>query len=158
MTTTNRKPAEASGQPTRTDGIGEGKISQPEPPREATRAIERVIILPWPSPALSPNSRTHWRARVKAMKADKLLASIHVRNSGWIAPPWDRIHLWINFYPPTKRLPDDDNMLARCKGYRDGIAEALGIDDRVFVSHPYVHDEVRKHGEVHISITAGETP
>ena len=42
MTTTNRKPAEASGQPTRTDGIGEGQISQPEPPREAERANQGV--------------------------------------------------------------------------------------------------------------------
>ena len=118
MTTTKRKPAEAAGQPTRTDGIGEGQIAQHEPPREAERATKRVIILPWPSPALSPNSRTHWRARVKAMKADKLLASIHVRNAGWIAPAGDRIHLWVNFYPPTKRRPDDDNMLAGCRGVR----------------------------------------
>ena len=57
MTTTKRKPAEAAGQPTRTDGIGEGQIAQHEPPREAERATKRVIILPWPSPALSPNSR-----------------------------------------------------------------------------------------------------
>ena len=158
MTTTKRKPAEATGQPTRTTGIGEGQIAQPEPPREAERANQGPIILPWPPAALSPNTRTHWRARVKAMETCKKLASVAVRNAGWIAPAGDRIHLWVNFYPPTKRRPDDDNMLARCKCYRDGIAKQLGIDDRVFVSHPYVHDETRKYGEVHISITAGVTP
>ena len=42
MTTTNLKPAEASGQPTRTDGIGEGQIAHPEPPPEAERANQGV--------------------------------------------------------------------------------------------------------------------
>ena len=46
-------------------------IVDPEASPKATRAIERVIILPWPSPALSPNSRTHWRARALQDAADK---------------------------------------------------------------------------------------
>lgn len=115
----------------------------------------KEITLPWPPSALSPNSRTHWRARQKAMKADKVLAWAETTKAGWVVPRGSRIHLWIDFYPPTRRLPDDDNMLARCKGYRDGIALALGVDDKVFVSHPYVKDEARKGGEVRIRITGG---
>lgn len=111
------------------------------------------IVLPWPPAALSPNARSHWRARSKAMKAAKLLAWAETIKAGWVVPTGDRVHLFVDFYPPTKRMPDDDNMLARCKGYRDGIADALGIDDKVFVSHPYVKSEPRKGGEVRLRIT-----
>ena len=67
--------------------------------------------------------------------------------------PEGRLHLWITFYPPTKRLPDDDNMLSRFKPWRDGIADAMGIDDKRFVSHPFVSDEVRKGGAVRVRLT-----
>jgi len=69
--------------------------------------------------------------------------------------PDGRLHLWITFRPPTKRLPDDDNMLARFKAYRDGIADALGIDDKRFISHPYVSDKPVRYGEVRVRITEG---
>ena len=46
-------------------------------------------------------------------------------------------------------------MLARVKPYRDGIADALGIDDKRFVSHPYVRDTPRKGGQVVFRITGG---
>lgn len=67
--------------------------------------------------------------------------------------PEGRLHLWIDFYPPDRRRRDDDGLLASCKAYRDGIADALGIDDRRFVSHPYLRDEVVKGGEVRVRIT-----
>ena len=111
------------------------------------------IVLPWPPAALSPNARVHWRKRQKAAKAARLLAWASAINARWVAPSSERVHLWVDFFPPTRRMPDDDNMLARCKAYRDGIADAIGIDDRVFVSHPYVHGEPRKGGEVRIRIT-----
>ena len=116
-----------------------------------------ALTLPWPPAALSPNSRGHWRARHKAAKSSRELAWAATINAGWVVPSSDRVHLWIDFYPPTKRLPDDDNMLARCKGYRDGIADALGVDDRLFVSHPFVRREVRKGGEVRIRMTGGDS-
>ena len=46
-------------------------------------------------------------------------------------------------------------MLARFKPYRDGIADALGIDDKRFISHPLVSTEVRKGGQVVVRITGG---
>lgn len=64
------------------------------------------------------------------------------------------MHMFIDFYPPTRAIPDDDNMVARCKAYRDGIALALGVDDKRFISHPLIHDTPRKGGEVRIRITA----
>ena len=67
-----------------------------------------------------------------------------------------RLHLWIDLYPPDKRRRDDDNAYAACKPYRDGIADALGIDDSRFIGHPWLKDEVRKGGEVRIRITGSD--
>jgi len=77
--------------------------------------------------------------------------------AGWHRAEWPdgRLHLWITFYPPTRRLPDDDNMLSRFKPWRDGIADAMGIDDKRFVSHPFVSDEVRKGGVVRVRLSSG---
>lgn len=117
----------------------------------------RELLLPWPSPSLSPNARVHWSKRARAAADARALAMLAALASGWrpqsVSGDNGRLHLWWDFYSPTRRYPDDDNMLTRCKAYRDGIADALGIDDRRFVSHPYVQDEVRKGGEVRVRIT-----
>lgn len=116
------------------------------------------LILPWPDKAMSPNARVHWSVKSKAVKIARSFAFLKTKEAGWdkIELPEGRLHLWIDFYPPTKRMPDDDNMLSRCKAYRDGIADALGIDDKRFISHPFVKSEVVKGGEVRIRITRVE--
>ena len=102
----------------------------PTPTREPSFAD---LWLPWPHKDLSPNGRVHWARKAKATKAARYLAGVLTMGAGWqsVALPDGRLHLWIDFYPPTKRLPDDDNMLSRCKAYRDGIADALGIAPRL---------------------------
>lgn len=120
----------------------------------AERALE--LVLPWPSKDLSPNARVHWRDKAKATKAARQLAVVLAFEAGWrdaCLPP-GRLHLWIDIYQaPGKKLPDDDNMLGRCKAYRDGIAQVLGIDDRRFKSHPDVKHERRPGGQVVMRIT-----
>ncbi len=62
----------------------------------------------------------------------------------------------MDFYQQShKALPDDDNMLRRFKPYRDGIAQVLGIDDKVFITRHMVHEERRKGGQVLVRITGG---
>lgn len=115
----------------------------------------RELVLPWPSKELSPNTRNHWAKRSKAAKEARRTAHLLACAAGWRleALPEGRLHLWWDYYPPTKRMPDDDNMLLRCKNYRDGLADALGIDDKRFVSHPYVKEEARKGGQVRVRLT-----
>ena len=115
------------------------------------------LVLPWPHKDLSPNARVHWARRARSAKEARSTAACLAFHAGWKKRPFPelRIHLQIDFYPPTRMRPDDDNMLARFKPYRDGIADALGIDDKRFVSHPYVRDEVRKGGQVVVRITGG---
>lgn len=115
----------------------------------------KPLTLPWPDKALSPNARVHWSKRAKAAKSARSAARLLAMAERWSGGglPEGRLHLWITFHRPTRRKYDDDNLLARFKPMRDGLAEALGIDDARFVSHPFVSDEVRPGGEVVVRIT-----
>ena len=117
------------------------------------------LTLPWPSKDLSPNARVHWSVRADAAKKARFAAGMLAMQAGWHKArlPDGKLHLWITFHPPTRRLPDDDNMLSRFKPQRDGIADALKIDDKRFVSHPFVSDQPRKGGQVIVRMSGGPT-
>lgn len=108
------------------------------------------IICPWPDKRLSPNARVHWAQKSKAAKA--------ARHAGYFAAKeakaridWEgAVHAFITFYPPDRRHRDDDNLVASFKNYRDGIADALGIDDKRIRIHPVVADEIRTGGAVEV--------
>jgi hypothetical protein len=44
------------------------------------------------------------------------------------------LELSLNFYPRDRRKRDDDNLIASFKSGRDGIADALGVDDVNFLT------------------------
>lgn len=120
------------------------------------RALE--LVLPWPSKDLSPNGRVHWRTKARATRSAFQTAVILAHEAGWRGAelPAGRLHLWVSFHQaPGKTLPDDDNMLGRFKAYRDGLAKVLDIDDKRFVSHPFVSSERRAGGQVVVRITSG---
>lgn len=115
------------------------------------------LVLPWPDRRLHPNARVHWAERMRVVRAARREAGVLAIQAGWQAmslPP-GRLHLWLDFYPPNRRRRDDDGLLASMKAARDGIADALSIDDARFVSHPFLRDEVRPGGQVVVRITAG---
>lgn len=115
------------------------------------------VTLPWPPKALSPNARAHWRAKAPVTKAYKAACFTLCKEAGLTAPDVaGRLHLWLTFYPPDRRHRDDDNMIAAFKAGRDGLALALGIDDKRFVCHPFVSDDIG--GMVKVVITGGPTP
>jgi crossover junction endodeoxyribonuclease RusA len=97
-----------------------------------------MIVLPWPDKGLSPNARLHWSklaANKKQARHDAhILATmaLSLKQRRDIAAREGRIDIVIRFYPPDARLRDDDNMVASFKAARDGIADALGVDDRRF--------------------------
>lgn len=103
------------------------------------------VILPWPSKTLSPNARPHHMVLHKAKKAAragaKMVMQDALRSHGlkcWPEPAeggeWPRrsIPVTITFLPPDNRGRDDDNMIAALKASRDGLAEAMGVDDKAF--------------------------
>lgn len=106
------------------------------------------IICPWPNSQLSPNARVHWAQKSKAAKAAKQIG-FYATKEAKAAVDWDGvIHAFITFYPPDRRIRDDDNLIASFKNYRDGIALALGVDDNRFRCHGLVHTETSKGGKV----------
>lgn len=115
------------------------------------------VVLSWPARVLHPNARPHWAVKAKAAKKARNQGKLAALECGWnrMQLPDGRLHLWIDFYPPDHRRRDDDGLLTCMKPYRDGLADALGIDDNRFVSHPYVHEEVRPGGQVRVCITGG---
>ena len=113
-----------------------------------------TIELPWPSPKLSPNGRNHWAVLAKAKKlarGDALLLTQSAICSQGKPDLGDKIPVRITFYPPDNRRRDDDNMVASFKAYRDGIADALGVDDRCFRPH-YFFEDAAKPGRVTVEI------
>lgn len=116
-----------------------------------------IVSLPWPPKGLSPNARLHWAQQAK-------LKSVARQSADWFAkaamPLPVRQHigggdapipLKVTFYPPDRRRRDDDNMVASFKSYRDGLADALGVDDRRF-RPSYEFAEPEQPGKVEVRI------
>lgn len=116
----------------------------------------KELVLPWPDKRLHPNARVNWRAKAPITKAARHTAHLLALEAGWhrVELPAGKLHVWIDFYPPDRRRRDDDGLLASMKAARDGIADALKVDDTRFVSHPFLRDEVRPGGQVVIRITS----
>lgn len=111
------------------------------------------IILPWPPKELSPNARVHWAAKSKAAKAYRHACRVLFMAAGIKAPP-GKIVLTLEFVPPTRHSMDDDNLIARFKAGRDGIADALGVDDKHFTTQFWLRSEPVKGGSVIAEITS----
>ena len=77
--------------------------------------------------------------------------------AGWNRIDWPegRLHVWIDGYAKDRRRRDEDGMLSSLKSTLDGIADAMGVDDSVFIPHPWIKDEIRKPGEIRIRVTGG---
>lgn len=149
----------------------------PESPLERAKRLSRELVsvdelvglereplsanieLPWPPKELTPNAkrRKHWSVyRKPAANYRELcfwLTVQHLRAEGLaISPSGLRIHS-VTFYPPDRRCRDDDGMIGAFKAGRDGVADALGVDDHTF--RPQYHfAEPVKNGRVVIVIGA----
>jgi len=111
------------------------------------------ITFPWPPADLSPNKRTYWRAKAPIAKAYRSSCWALTKAAGVIVD-WDGdVHVWLTFYPPDRRHRDDDNLIASFKSGRDGMADALGINDRRFRIHPWVSDQIG--GMVKVRLSRG---
>ena len=69
------------------------------------------------------------------------------------APPdCERIALILLFIQPDWRRRDDDNLIASFKSGRDGLADALGINDRRFVTHASISTQKHKGGMIMVTL------
>ena len=116
-----------------------------------------TIEVPWPSVDLSPNARVHYMALARAKKEAKnyawamtkaAMGPLGIRYQSFVGP----VAVQIVFHPEIDRARDLDNMQARMKAALDGIASALGIDDKHFCPASVI-GEKRKPGCVSITLT-----
>lgn len=91
-----------------------------------------TISLPFPPASLSGHAKGGWRAEAAETKKHREWASLVTRAAGPPTPAAGDIHIHITFVPPDRRS-DRGNMPNRCKAYLDGIADALGVNDRRFL-------------------------
>lgn len=113
------------------------------------------LTLPWPPAACSPNARVHWTKKSRAAKAYRTVCRLLAKSADIQAPPGDAL-LMLEFVPPDRRRRDDDNLLAMFKAGRDGLADALGVDDNVFITQIRVSKETIKGGAVRVRIEPQE--
>ena len=78
------------------------------------------------------NLREHWATKAKRAKAHRSSAYMALRPLLWDlngAPPPVAVVLLTRVYASRGRRMDDDGAARACKAIRDGVADALGIDD-----------------------------
>ncbi len=75
-----------------------------------------------------PNQRAHWAARARRARYQRKVARAYARAAlGAKGPP--RGPLTVTLTRLASRKLDSDNLAAAMKAVRDGVADALGIDD-----------------------------
>lgn len=123
-------------------------------PQHISAAEPWRVDLPWPSRTLHPNARVHWAKKAKATK--KARADARSVASGAKLPRIDASTIKVTciFSPPVKRNRDTDNLIAACKAYFDGIADAIGVNDSCFRHQEPVWGIPTKGGKVSIILEA----
>lgn len=113
------------------------------------------VSLPWPHKVLWPNGRTR-NPRYKAAETAKHKQwAWAVATAAKLVAPDGRIPVLLTFYPkPRGPAPDKDNCQASAKAYLDGIAKAMGVDDRLFDPRTEIASD--RGGKVVITIGGGE--
>lgn len=104
-----------------------------------------TVTLPWVPKALWPNSyRPHWAEKAAATNsaryAAKMLTLEAMKGSKW--PSSKAVLQWV-FHPKTKRAPDRTNCIIGTKAWEDGIADAIGVNDRLFEANYRIGEPIK---------------
>lgn len=111
-----------------------------------------MIELPWPPSSLSGHAKGHWRtsapivAKHREWAKNATKAWMRTDNLSALDGGFD-IRVSATFYPPDHRS-DRVNYPNRMKPYWDGIAEALGVNDRRFLPSFNFAEPVKGAGKV----------
>jgi crossover junction endodeoxyribonuclease RusA len=126
-----------------------------------------IIKLPYPPSELNPNKRLHWAEKRKHTMNYRELCKYRFRMhfinelgaiEGMRALKGFENHVGdfkvsITFHKPDNRKRDDDNIIASFKAGRDGVADALNVDDNRFEVSYKVSKENVKGGLVVIEVS-----
>lgn len=105
-----------------------------------------TIELPWPSNKLSPNHKKRWE-KIRAVASYRHDCYYCTKEQIKTPLKWNKVGIHWKFYPPAKYNYDDDNLEGRMKSGRDGIADAIKVDDKHFKATREIC-EIVKYGKV----------
>jgi len=114
-----------------------------------------ILDLPFPAKILWPNGRGHWGEKARAVKSARQAAWAAALEAGAKSmPPASAYDIAITVYPKTRNAIDADNCVASLKSYLDGLADALGVDDRTFNTPSITFAEPIKGGRMILTVTS----
>lgn len=116
-------------------------------PRPLPRSLDGVtlpagqrIVCDYPPIACSPNHRHRWE-KIRATKGCRHACWALALNARLQVPAEGPINVRLDFFPPSRVRRDDDNAESAFKPGRDGIAQALKVDDSRFRIERIMRDE-----------------
>ena len=112
------------------------------------------IELPFPPASLSGHHNAHWRKLQPVKKLFRTYAENATLAAGIKVAETGDIRISVTFYPPDRR-GDRTNYPNRMKPYFDGIADALGVNDRRFLPTYHFAEPVR---DARVVVTVGGAP
>lgn len=115
------------------------------------------VSVPWPPGVLSPNARVDRWTLARAKKAYRTGCGWEAKAAGLPRMTSESLPVTITFHPPDNRRRDRDNMIAAMKSGQDGIADAIGVDDRLWVPTYALGDPVPRGAVVFDFAGARET-
>jgi crossover junction endodeoxyribonuclease RusA len=114
------------------------------------------IRFPFPDRKLSANSRIAHRWATKERDTARVVGFWLVKDAGWKFNGEKPLELTLIVCPPDKRRRDDDNIVSAFKSYRDGMFQALGLDDSLIKRTIIERAEVEKDGAIYVSLAEME--
>ena len=109
-----------------------------------------MIELPFPPATLSGHAKGHWRSKSDPTAKYRQAAREATEKVMPAVPATGDIAVHVRFVPPDRR-GDRVNFPNRCKPLFDGIADALGVNDKRFVPW-FEFAEPEKPGRVEVRI------
>lgn len=94
--------------------------------------MNKTLTLPWSPVGLSPNARLHWSKKAKLTKLYRHDCGWQAKAQGVRTTQAKKMAVHLTFVPPDRRAYDEDNLVSRSKALLDGLADALGVNDKCF--------------------------
>lgn len=121
--------------------------------------MKLTVVLPYPDAGLSPNARLFFRRKAVLARDAHEIGFVSVVALGpevrVMFNKWQgRIPVRLTFSAPDKRGRDMDNAYASCKNMIDGVAAALGVNDKRFWPVTLTWGDTAKPGKVVLEIDA----
>jgi len=113
-----------------------------------------ILEFSWPNKLLSPNARPHHFVKAREVRKAREAAYYLTRANHWgELQGASKLRVSFTFCPPDKRKRDLDNVFSSMKAARDGIAEALHIDDSKWEPITLKWGETKQPGLVIVELT-----